>query len=909
MLRTGVDPASQSGFAYYEHRGLDVYFTLERQASPEPDGSEYFLRWLDENDGMSVPLLLTEFGAKAMFKKNPVPSPLTIGYLLEKPKSEDKKAAAAAYKAVSAVLTDRAWLRRQIEREHAAWVERLLRLRLPKPAAAPVAPPPKPKPKPRNVIPITISSDDDDDDDDTANDAAIAAAISAPDVSTFDHEVDVQFTTRFDPEYDAGSYPTNKNANEYIWFFDLEVHNGWPARAICQLTAVRADHAAFVDEYVFHALLHRSYQDVMTFARGVLTMKDNAAAVGAIKRIQLSPWDDPEVAKPLHEVMLLWLDKMHDNSIVVYMGTTDPGVIMLNLYEQCGLATTEGILRLMKQKGFWAAKYLDIRKYCKCYWEGNEVKVDLRNKQNNIAPPGGLSKVHRALFIDTLDRAYSRVEDFDAMVFDDCYTNHDWRTADGFIEDDGKRLQIEYHQRIPIWHTAHTDSIILKNIVCALLFSIYCWDKTKDEDRTDEADGFSKRTMQYIMMKTRGFKTHGIKLPAPVAASLYAFLRFNIFLRPDAPTGTVPLTPKHPAKAVAFYMCNKATKGSPYIDFKKKYLHIKETDDESHARLVLNFDGGYVDDATSSNFLKKVNTRANARAGKNNKGVVVSLTSDTKLISSSKKRLDQRLQLVQIMKDIGREDEWQAFRDAKRPAVDFTLPVLDWMKDTDPTLAADEELMLDWPIYYLPSTATSKKNSVVLHNRYCHLLHDIDDQLRAENLFFRRYKKLDQTLVGYYPDDQLFTKWTPVFCKQCKRYVNDVDPAVPVLIGMRNSVDEWSRKLPAKWSEQAPAASGPRGTDLIPYKLSMRLEDVPKTASETSDVTAEIVRTRPRSNEDEDRDDEAAIWVLADEEMAVPADVMPIPILPVLSQGSGAIEVQKKPVGTFARYSSFWDML
>jgi hypothetical protein len=52
-------------------------------------------------------------------------------------------------------------------------------------------------------------------------------------------------------------------ASKPIWFFDIEVHNGWPSRNICQLTAVRADGELFVDEYILkeaHVLDHLEEQ-------------------------------------------------------------------------------------------------------------------------------------------------------------------------------------------------------------------------------------------------------------------------------------------------------------------------------------------------------------------------------------------------------------------------------------------------------------------------------------------------------------------------------------------------------------------------------------------------------------------------------------------------------------------------
>jgi hypothetical protein len=721
---------------YKDDDAFNQIFTLAR----DDDG---LYMWNDRFDPLSVPLIINEVCKIDLDKNNIIlPDDVTFAFIASPVSNADtflQKRFIKYMKSYDIIQKDIKRLSTLLGRALLANVDNPKYDKpIQQPQPQPSQPPPQPPPPPPDV---------DDNMPALEND--------------MEYLVDKQLRIKFS-ESDPSSIPTNTNANEFIWFYDLEVHNGWPARAISQITAVRSDGKEFIDEYVFHAPLHHSYQDVMSMARTVFTLNppyNNSTPELQPRKLQLSPWDDPSKAKPLQEVMLKWLNLMHDNSICIFMGTTDPGVIMLNLYEQMGLSNTEGILKLMKRKGFLSAKYLDVRKY---------IYTRFMKKDEKLAPSGGLSKIHNTLFIKTAIKNKMTTADCEPQRYD--YSIENWLSAPVMKDKHNKQIKVEFFKRTPVWHTAHTDALVFKNVVAALMYGIY----TYKGEYGDAADHM-RMTMRYLVTKTRAFTTKLMILPPYAAASLYLFLVCRTFVKINEMIETriypcdTKVTSMCPS-VILLYKARRAIKASPYSDFK-----------------------GIDDSMRQAHNLETTTRSGRARAREHN----INTTEALATVTERQKRKDQQAAIQQL------------FKDQFKPNVDLfgfsaaleRAELTDVFKTAMTALNFKAKDILDWPIYYLPSTATGNKTSVILHNRACHLLYDINKDVRVDEHFYKRVRKQNQNLLVYVPYDQIFRGYVPVFCKQCKRYANDADPAVPYLIGLMNDIDDDMNTPPDKWDE------------------------------------------------------------------------------------------------------------
>lgn len=174
----------------------------------------------------------------------------------------------------------------------------------------------------------------------------------------------------------------------------------------------------------------------------------------------------------------------------------------------------------------------------------------------------------------------------------------------------------------------------------------------------------------------------------------------------------------------------------------------------------------------------------------------------------------------------------------------------------------------DWPIYYFAGAVDGKESSIVLHNQYCHMLYQVDtSSSRVGGLYHARKPRDDLNLLVYVPFDQNFMDHTPVFCKNCKRYVNDGDSAVPLLIRLQNDEDFWSRHaLPVKWRREQHDIAG---TTLPAWPLSYTSGD---TAPQDAMLTADIWRGMLKSSNEEDAVQDQS--TLIDEAKAFPPALM-----------------------------------
>jgi hypothetical protein len=731
---------------------------------------------------------------------------------------------------------------------------------------------------------VADASDSTDSDDDviaasttskasTASKASAASAASKASAASAASKADkaLLFNTLLSNEKangkDTSESPTVDNCSEFIWFFDLEVHNSWPSRNICQLTAVRSDGLAFFDEYIHYRPLHHSYYQVMLYAR--IAVSQLAESERPKRKLQLSPWDDPSAAIQLSTALLRWLRQMRDNSVVVYMGSTDPSVIMLNLYENQGLAQAQGVLQLMRQKNIITAKFLDVRKYTRGVFRAAGVPKEVYTE---LIPGGTLSGLFRKLFIgslhtnDTFDVTDRRINEHFRDALPEYLTSHTLT--------DGDRSLRVHHTRsgVPIWHTAHTDALILMNVVAALACvsrQVRVWDA---EDR--KLDRFMKDCMRFITITTHGFTTHNLRLPNHQAASLYLALVTKKLIHPSdiasASPQVVDLKDDTAPVTNLFYQAKRSNKSEAYKDFNNKKLTMYPGVDSWNEanRAAFLFDPSALDVYLSKDLSVRMTHKGfdNRKHDPKAASVMAEPRKPSKRKEMSAKLLAFR---KQIQKSFGVNADTGL--NAALAHAENTRSFQTWMRQTEEMLAhlqCDKLEKEDLPIYYL-NTHSAGKTSVVLHNQWCHMLYDIDETERLTDLFFQRVPRADLKLFVYVPTDQLFQQLTPIFCKQCKRYVGDADPGTPHLLDLKNQLDKTSTQ-PFRWKwDEGVCTPLPGGIELVAWPVSYSAHDI---SSEDELIVADNFRNRPISDVKEYEKDYTL--VIEDEKANIPVKLL-----------------------------------
>jgi hypothetical protein len=650
------------------------------------------------------------------------------------------------------------------------------------------------------------------------------------------------------------SRPTLFNASEFIWFFDIEVHNGWPARNICQLTAVRADGRRYIDEYIHHRELHRSYYETMLLHRVLVSLTPHARPS---KLLQLSPWDDPNASIDFALALIRWFSLLHENSLLVYMGSTDPSVLLQNVYDRLGDNDVVGVLRHLMQGQYWTVKYLDVRKMVRQMWALQGVSpVD-----NRVAPGGSLSKVHKTLFIDPMLQPNSTIVTTEQQKrFAAHFMGNGWH-APAQLGSGKAAIRIEMtERRVPIWHTSHTDALVLKNIVSAILFSV-CTFKREYGDVMEH----HQLAMQYLVMVTRAFTTHTLILPHSVAASFYQAVvteRHAVVLPThiaDSPTlltsGRQTFCDKTPNRLTAklFLHEKRAQKTAAWKD-----EHIDELQsDTDEARASMTFTASEVQrkmitrSDTSSTAMPLSNRRHDASrqlemSGNQviYKGRTMSQAAFYRLRTIELHRmLDEQLPGKKELNGLPVTVQDAQGLEFVKKAVELTAKIMRAWTGSELTP------MRFWPILYLPSAAGHGRQCVVLHNIHCHLLYTVDtSQPKINGLFYPRVLKREAHLVAALPMDMLFFEFKPVFCKQCKAYVDDLDQEVPLLTLLRKQADplSYDTRSHRYWNPNEFDIDGHR---IVAWPLSYQEKNV---GVEDEMVAKDIFHTKPTTKEPED---------------------------------------------------------
>jgi len=684
--------------------------------------------------------------------------------------------------------------------------------------------------------------------------------------------------------------------SQLIWFLDLEVHNRWPSRAICQITAVRADHGLAFDAYIRRAPLHRSYEDVITYAEIYLrdaartareehrkkhvygsagTGHANAeadkeddkeresaidrmnaeATTNRYKRLCLHAWDNPVVTISLEQALCEWIALMKPQSVIVCMGASDFAVIMMNLYEHCGLTQAEAILNKLYEKEIYVANHIGVLKYVANCVERNRTELGVK---------GSLAKMHSSLFVDTIvadESGHASTIAEDAWH----YMHHSSSNStsgsssssssstsplagisraldsEGYIcETDivnarHKETRIRIHldrDRVPRWHTAHTDVLVFKNVVASLVFYAHI-SATRRLAKKDKARDYMNKLMRVITIKTVGFVRHNLKIPDSAARGLYLFLTTKKFVQPGSYEPAVKRNwdASRQARIQLFHEVRRQKKTNAYaLDFDMDIEHQSLLT----GRTGLSSDSYSIelDEILAStpqhmkeHAIRKRNTRfGSITAVVQHEAVEGTRTrrEETRIHKSAFRLLDSNTLFSYSYAGEGFDEKLKTSLENKAVLSAITETLLITDKLTDDSSESDQydgsssssslsgsrgprtsrsrtashkshiSDVKNWPLYY--SKASIGSGVVTLHNKYCHTLYWVDKS-RAHSTpegLLRRVQKSD--IIFYVPSDDIFTQSTPVFCKQCKRYTFSLDVSMPLMLLESYKTDPYTDK-------------------------------------------------------------------------------------------------------------------
>ncbi len=278
-----------------------------------------------------------------------------------------------------------------------------------------------------------------------------------------------------------------KDMGHHIWFLDLEWHNT-ECRHISEIAMVSADGSQHFHRYVLYPhVLHENWQDLID-----------------LKLVQGDPYDtDKDNGSHARSILTTLFDMFNmlkPGSIIFHYGTKDA----FSIYEAINRGTANGdgdwtdlLFDTWRNKNI---RFSDARDFIKTFWEQEKIPflehVMHRGKgANKQSAP--LNQVYMAMFnkailfkrtfgdttvhdqiIDT-DRSPVRMALFGPIIngnpldkddkhhFKLTYANDYW--AESGLNHEMKCEFRQFGSMQPVWHTAHTDAIALRNIVAACL--------------------------------------------------------------------------------------------------------------------------------------------------------------------------------------------------------------------------------------------------------------------------------------------------------------------------------------------------------------------------------------------------------------------------------------------------------
>jgi hypothetical protein len=242
----------------------------------------------------------------------------------------------------------------------------------------------------------------------------------------------------------AGNEP---GAGSTIVFMDIEWHwTGDDATPISQICAVSLDTMAVLfNEYVFYRPLHRDWLE-LTREHGVV----------------LSPWNDPAQAKSssLKDVCERLLGVLRYNTVLVFKGTKDMRSILCNL----GRAHAPAFVTTCAAKRIRYASIDGV-------WTALLKSFLSPRMQSCLLNSNGSPRTERAVYTalfwspvlvvvmkDGEEEVVNEELPPACVAFPPCIPLPALRAE---FEGSGRRM--------PVFHTAHTDTLVMRNITCMLL--------------------------------------------------------------------------------------------------------------------------------------------------------------------------------------------------------------------------------------------------------------------------------------------------------------------------------------------------------------------------------------------------------------------------------------------------------
>jgi hypothetical protein len=610
------------------------------------------------------------------------------------------------------------------------------------------------------------------------------------------------------------------------------------------------------DEYSFYNPLHRSYEDMMFVARVAIALnKQRRQAHNSIHsssspsfssqpyKLKLSPWNDPSVAKSFKVIFQGLLERVLPNSILIYMGTTDASTIVSNLYEREGDSQVEGIEQLAARKEIMMAKLRDIKPLIHLLFDGKKVTPER----------GGLSKLHKVMFIDTTSDKVSdavKSKDFNqasSLNAANPYTMHNPSISPDLRFDPRPPIRIAFGtNNAPAWHTAHTDTLVLMNIVCAWLIAADAYRETiATQGEVENPQEFAASVYRKLVYRTGAFSKQQLKLSEEAAAMLYMYLLTgNVYHK----YSTAPLNRSSAATATAlaipFYKIKRRKKASPSVDISRKGKRAVRTDEATELALYTMTEEEARQLASDDPELRKeyykrgqrmrrgdgyylrghVQQRSAEEAFEEDEvGEQNTSSSSSSIPASAASASAAAPTMKDLLRAVLPPAEFRSLGWAHNDlqSVDLYAEAMRIARSVRTDMASVSE----WPMFYI-SRHTAGSNTIVLHNRYCHILYKINYDKLVDRYWFARERRDTQTLIPYSPLDQIWFQNRPVFCKQCTRYVHDYDPAKPRLIEVADRNDPWANKEGPPWQPEAFVIGD--NLRLPPWRLSYR-SDVYRT--------------------------------------------------------------------------------
>lgn len=242
-------------------------------------------------------------------------------------------------------------------------------------------------------------------------------------------------------------------AADRLVFMDVEFHQKAGGR-ICQICLVSLGGTIALNHYVFHRPLHPDWMQLV---------RD--------KKTILDPWDDETIAETLDVVFLAMLEQLPDEAILLFKGTADIRTIVSHLESLRDKSEkVDTIEQRLEEKKIRSLSIDGVWRWLRDLMPPS-IQSALTSGDKKAIPE--LSAVYDSLFWkpilvhvpplgDASTEKVARTNLEKKSFLKDMVAKIDMRTFQTEF------LRRDHHQ--PAFHTAHTDTLVMRNITVYLLY-------------------------------------------------------------------------------------------------------------------------------------------------------------------------------------------------------------------------------------------------------------------------------------------------------------------------------------------------------------------------------------------------------------------------------------------------------